>query len=99
MDSNMQESLYNKLNQIIGITPDEDDTNTPYVGQKIRMISCPDWLPANEAIRLSKLEYLTVSEYLPMVTGSDGNYKKTYQLFFNETDSMIPPEHFKPFDK
>ena len=52
-----------------------------------------DWdtlnIPASEAIKLSKLPYLTVNYVMPLPVGEDGNYKIKYLVDVEETDYII----------
>ena len=92
---NIKELNWQNINKISGITVDDSKTITPYIGQYVEILDLPDWIPAREAIKISKLPYLTISDYLPISVGSDGNYKKEYQLYFEETELIIPPWYFK----
>lgn len=48
-----------------------------------------DGFPPNEAVRLSKLPYLTVDTVLPLNIGTAGNYTTQYEISVLETNYCI----------
>lgn len=55
----------------------------PKIGDKI-IIKNYSRIPSNEAVKLSKLKYLTVEDVIPIVIGEENNYIWHYEVYIKE---------------
>lgn len=83
VDLSLHKLLVNVEDRIV---ENRADWRCPKLGDKIKILSYDTQVACNECVRVSKLEYLTVKEIIPVVVGvGNERYCWSYKISVNES--------------
>lgn len=77
-----------------GLKVDDDPNHPPVkIGDKLRLVDYSFTTP-NEAVKLSKLEQVTVSDVDKHPIGKKGKYHWEYSVWLEESDYIVCPHEY-----